>query len=419
MAPKNPTLRELRFGTLDASEEATYDPRLLIDGYFDYREAAYGIASGDVWFLLGIKGAGKSAVLEHLRLTWADHWDRFIDVWNLQDFPVANVSSISSGEKTNLARAQASWQLILLLRVLDSLGADEGINASPDYWSMMSSLRKAGIVGSKLKTRVLEWSSARASLTLPFGEVSIDRAPRHLTIDELLSLIHSALRTARTASQHIIALDGLDQFFFEADEEWSSLAGLTYAVAAINRFFRSLDLRITIVAAIRSDIYDVLPAPDANKLKPHTVLLDWSANGIGAGNQLWELVTSKARVDHPELSDLIRTYLSTPICVGPHTSISEYFLDYTRLLPRDLIALLNILQQVKPGSGQVSEGFAKTTVRRYSEEYFQGEVFNSLAGVLPAGKSRQIASFRLSWTSLVPQSSEHFRGRVRDRGFGL
>ena len=35
----------------------------------------------------GPKGAGKSAVLEHLRLTWADKWDRFITSGTLQHFP--------------------------------------------------------------------------------------------------------------------------------------------------------------------------------------------------------------------------------------------------------------------------------------------------------------------------------------------
>lgn len=57
----------MRFGQLDASQEAVDDPDLLVAGFFDYREAAYGIACGDTWLLLGPKGAGKSAVLEHLK----------------------------------------------------------------------------------------------------------------------------------------------------------------------------------------------------------------------------------------------------------------------------------------------------------------------------------------------------------------
>ena len=85
--PKPPPLRELRFGQLDARQEAIDEPDLLTAGFYDYREAAYGIASRQTWILLGPKGAGKSAVLEHLRLTWADKWDRFITSGTLQHFP--------------------------------------------------------------------------------------------------------------------------------------------------------------------------------------------------------------------------------------------------------------------------------------------------------------------------------------------
>jgi hypothetical protein len=394
MVAKFPSLRELRFGSLDAAEEAIYDPHLLKEGYFDYKDAAYGIGAGDVWFVLGIKGAGKSAVLEHLKLSWADQWDRFIDVWNLQDFPVANVSLMRTGETTNLARAQAAWQLILLLRVLDLLDGDQGLSASYEFQDLLRQLKKERLVGDGLRGKVIEWSTTRFTVKFPFGELGIDKRPAELSVEGLLRRIQGTIKSVKTDSQHLLALDGLDQFFFDADEEWSALAGLTYAIAALNKFFRTLRLRITIVAAIRSDIFDVLPAPDANKMKPHSVVLDWSEKGIGAGNQLWQLVTAKARVDHPEVPDIVKTYLATPIYLGPHTAISEYFLDHTRLLPRDLVALLGYLQQVKPGSGQVTEQAAKDTVRRYCDEYFQGEVFNSLAGVLPTGKARALSSFR-------------------------
>lgn len=70
MVIKLPPLRELKFGELDASQEATLSPNLLKDGYFDFRSAAYSIASRGAWVLLGPKGAGKSTVLEHLSLTW-------------------------------------------------------------------------------------------------------------------------------------------------------------------------------------------------------------------------------------------------------------------------------------------------------------------------------------------------------------
>ena len=172
-------------------------------------------------------------------------------------------------------------------------------------------------------------------------------------------------------------------------------------MASVNKLFREAGQRISVVAAIRSDIFDVLPSPESNKLKPHTVRLDWSPNGIGSGNLLWELVSAKARVGRPELrKSVTETYLSEPIQIGPHFSIPEYFLDNTRLLPRDLIALLNVLKDIHGGTSSVKQDESRDCVKQYAQEYFVGEVFNNLAGLLPGEASRKIPAFKDALQSL-------------------
>src|ERR1022692_4190592 len=103
--PKPPPLRELHFGQLDAAQEAIDQPNLLLEGFYDYREAAYGISAGEVWLLLGPKGAGKTAVLEHLRLKWQSQWDRFFVYWDLRTFPVTDVTQIQTGQSPGGSRA--------------------------------------------------------------------------------------------------------------------------------------------------------------------------------------------------------------------------------------------------------------------------------------------------------------------------
>ncbi len=125
--PKQPPMRELHFGQLDAHQEAIDEPELLLAGFYDYREAAYGIATGATWLLLGPKGAGKSAVFEHLRLEWQARWDRFLTIWDLRDFPVNDVTQIRTGQSPGAARAQAAWEFLLLLR---SMGPCAGTRPS-------------------------------------------------------------------------------------------------------------------------------------------------------------------------------------------------------------------------------------------------------------------------------------------------
>lgn len=395
---KPPPLRELHFGHLDASLEAVEEPELLTAGFYDYREAAYGIAARRVWLLLGPKGAGKSAVLEHLRLEWDPRWDRFFSSWDLRTFPVNDVTRIQTGQTMGAARAQSAWEFLLLLRIFDSLAADEGVRGGPEFDALLAELRRAGLIRSDLKTKLVEWSSKWTfRLNLKLVEVGTEREEGEATTPlEVSQVLRRALERVETTSQHVVALDGLDSFFFEAEDEWTSLAGLMHAIESLNRFLRGTHLAVSVVAGVRSDIFDVLPSAELNKLKPHSVHLDWSALGIGAGNHLWRLVEAKAAVGRPEVAKrgLIKTYLAQPVHIGPHAEMTEFLLDNTRLLPRDVVSLMTFVQQAHPGASPVTEAHAKDAVQRYSEEYFEGEIFDNLAGVLEAGSARKLAAFR-------------------------
>ena len=392
---KPPPLRELHFGQLDAAQEAIDEPQLLLEGFYDYCDAAYGISAGEVWLLLGPKGAGKTAVLEHLRLDWQQQWNKFFVYWDLRTFPVADVTQIQTGQSAGGSRAQSAWEFLLLLRVIESLSKDEGLTANQEFTQLCSALHKAGLVNADWKTKVVEWSKISAKFSLPVAELGVELVNSTVGPLQVGAILKRILGTVRTSSQHVIALDGLDSFFFESEDQWTSLAGLMHAVDSVNRLLRSEGLRISIVVAVRSDIFDVIPNAESNKLKPHIVHLNWSALGIGAKNALWKLVTAKASVFRPEVKDIVKQYFDSKVSIGRIPwDMPEFFLDNTRLLPRDLVALLGYIQQAHPGSTQVSQEHAIDAVRKYSEEYFVGEIFNNLAGVLPDRSARKVSSFR-------------------------
>ncbi|UPK75699.1 hypothetical protein MU582_03380 [Nocardioidaceae bacterium SCSIO 66511] len=396
MPPAKPTpLRELHFGHLDANMEAVEQPELLRAGFYDYLEAAYGIAARRTWVLLGPKGAGKSAVLEHLRLEWLDRWDRFFVWWDLRSFPVNDVTRIQTGQTPGASRAQSAWEFLLLLRIFGSLAEDEGINAPREFYTLRDDLQRQGLISTDWRAKVAEWSSLTVKIKLKVVDVTTSRTTvKSATPLELCSILKAAIARVETTSQHLVALDGLDSFFFETEDELRSLAGLMHAIESINRYLRGLDSRISVVAAVRSDIFDVLPSAELNKIKPHSVHLDWSALGIGAGNKLWSLVESKAAVARPDLKNLVKTYLRGPVDLGPYTEVSEYLLDYTRLIPRDLVSLMGYVQTSHRGSTPVTSDHAREAVKSYSEHYFEGEIFDNLAGVLPYGNERKLSAFR-------------------------
>jgi hypothetical protein len=389
-----PPFYTLHFGQIDAVQEAIDQPDLLTVGYFDYREAAYGVSSLRTWALLGPKGSGKSAVLKNLELSWAERYDRFFTNWNLGTFPVNDVANIQTGQSLGGSRAQAAWEFLILLRVVESLDSDNSLTCDDSFRKMSRGLREGGYINDNWLAKVAKWTTTKLKFDAKVvgAEANIDSDS--ITPLEVSGYLKKQISSATTENIHIVALDGLDSFFFEAADEWNSLAGLVQAVYQLNTDFRSWNSPISVVLAIRSDIFDVLPGPEVNKMKPYSVYLDWHARGIGSKNNLWRLLTAKASVNRPEVTDIVKQYMQTPIGIGPHTEMAEYLLDNTRLLPRDAVALMGYIQRSYKGLKGITENSAKNAVHAYGEEYFIGEIFDNLAGVLPSSKATQLSSFK-------------------------
>lgn len=400
MSPKDqPRFRELNFGDIDAAREAIDDPQLLLDGYFDYRQAAYGIETKYLWLLLGPKGSGKTAVLEHIRLKWERSPDRFFTLWDLSGFPVNDVTDIATGQSKGASRSQTAWEFMLLLRLLSSLSDDQGI-WSPDgsFNKFISGMKRLGFLTSDWVGAVTRWRLDSITVDAKVlgggarrGSLANGSAMNPL---ELTSYMKDVIAKTHGESQHKIALDGLDSFFFETSDEWASLAGLIQAINSLNKWFGERDLPYSFVAAVRSDVFDVLPGPDLNKMKQNAVHLDWNAGGIGRNNGLWNLVTMKAAVGKPTVKDVVKQYLGSETRVWVYPDIPTPILDHTRLLPRDVVAAMKLLQLEYGGSGLVPEANAKRAIKRYCQEYFVGEIFDNLAGILSPAKARNLASFR-------------------------
>ncbi|MEY9853503.1 energy-coupling factor transporter ATP-binding protein EcfA2 [Leifsonia sp. EB41] len=410
---KLPRLGDLDFGRLSAADEASISPELLKSGYFDFQQAAYKIALGHAWLLIGPKGAGKSASFEHLALLWESSPMKFLSRWELGSFPVADVTTLKVGSQPGPTASRAAWEFLLLLKVFESHMRDNGAAYGADITRLRSELTAAGLIeGPDLKTRFVDWSKSTVKfnvLGLGAEGAVADSAATAMQVTEILK---RGLSTIRTNSQHLLAVDGLDSFFAQSDQQLESLAALVDATAGVNAFLNSLNLRSSVVLAIRSDMFAQLPSTDSAKMTDHAIELDWSRGGMSEGNELWTLINTKARAsvlpsfEGRPLKDVRSGYLNTPIGIGAYDKIPQYFLSHTRLLPRDLIALMTELKGLHTGSGQVTEQTARETVRLYCETYFIREITNGLSKVLPGASANKVSTFIDALSTL---QNRHFR----------
>ena len=390
----------LDFGLLDAQHEAREHPEMLSAGYFDFRSAAYRVAQGEAWAVVGSKGAGKSATFEHLKLLWDPQPDKFLLEWNLGSFPVADVTQIQIGGSPGPTNTRAAWEFLLLLRLFASLMRDQGAEYPTALVTLHKSLVAGGLIdGPDLRTRFVDWSKSTLKINIMGSGVDASVSQSDITALQLAQILRAALMRAHSGSQHVLAIDGLDSFFAQSEEQLESLGALLDATYDLNGFLRDSGLRMSVVLAIRHDMYAQVPSTDSAKLSDRAIELDWSRNGLGNGDELWDLVNTKVKASIPPsfdglaLGDVRKAYLSTPIGIGPHSYMPSYLIAQTRFLPRDLIALLNEVKAVHPGSGQLTEDNAKQAVRQYAETYFVREVSNGLSRVLPGPSAVKVRTF--------------------------
>ncbi|TFB88230.1 hypothetical protein E3O44_06030 [Cryobacterium algoricola] len=403
---KYPQLRNLDFGRLSASEEARVSPDLLLSGYHDFQQAAYRIARGTAWVVVGPKGAGKTASIEHLDLMWRTDEMKFLEKWDLASFPVADVTGLQIGTQPGPSSTRAAWEFLILLRIFESLVGDMGITFQGNVVQLTKDLAAAGLIqGPDLRTKFFDWSQTTVKFNVGFVGVDSGKDSGATAI-QIVEILRVAISSMATDSRHVLAIDGLDGFFAQSNQQLDALAALVEAAAGVNAFLEGTKTRSSVLLAIRSDMFSQLPSTDSAKLGDHMVELDWSRGGTGHGNELWSLVNAKAQASvHPSfegrpLKDVRTAYFESPIGIGPHSSIPAYFLSHTRLLPRDLVALMTEVKGVHGGSSQLTEANARESVRRYSETYFIREVGNGLARVLPGASATKVAAFIESLTTL-------------------
>lgn len=410
--PNYPKLSDLDFGNIDARTEASSSPNLLVDGFYDFENAAYRIASGDGWVLIGPKGSGKSASFEHLALKWGSVPNRHLTRWELASFPVSDVTTLQVGSSPGPSSTRAAWEFLLLLRIFDSLINDQEAKVAGSEARLHRALIEAGLVGEPdLRAKLFDWSKTMTRFRVPSANQGDAVDSVELTALQLIGDLHRAIGNVRTPSRHILAIDGLDSFFVQTDAQHESLGALVDATYEINSFLAGISLSSTVVIAIRNDMFERIPSTDSAKLGDHAIELDWGRSGKGTGDELWDLVGRKAKTSVREsftgsaLGDMRKAYLANDIRIGRFTDIPTYFLRYTRLLPRDLIALLNELKKVHGGNHQVSENNARAAVRMYSETYFIREVTNGLSRTVADVSQDQVNIFMDSLRAL---SSRYF-----------
>ncbi|VFR77640.1 hypothetical protein RAN3_0507 [plant metagenome] len=386
----------INFGYASAQQEGSRAPDLLIDGYFDLHKISENSFKSANFLVLGYKGAGKSAVSERLKLLHQNDSDVFLTNIDLGDFPYATFSNIVPGTEAPQARYPTAWSWILLIHLLSSLERDAGLEI-PDKDSFdqtMSSLRGMNLLPIEgLPSLVRTSTETKLNLQIPpFFSGNHKHQTSQIDVPFYVDNLKRLLLNLRTASRHLLIIDGLDEIVTNQSAQWDSLGALIFEANRLNTSLASNGLNAKILILCRTDIFELLDGANKNKIRQDSAMeMDWYSNPSSPDqSRLVSVANLRAKIALGRDVNVIEEFFPSKI-FGKKTSL--LLLDNTRHTPRDFLQLLKMIQNSCQEGGLNGDNI-RNGLRRYSIEYFMPEIIDELQGYVTSNESKEF--FRLA-----------------------
>lgn len=384
--------KDIEFGFADASTEAHERPELLIDAFY-HSEIADRMWSDRYFLLLGLKGAGKSAVAWRLQLEASGAPQKFAKILELQDFPFAQFAKVQVEMNDQKARYVESWKFFLYVNLLFIVMQDQALDKSsvPTIDNLLKGLAEIGVLPSDNLTAMVTKSKRRRFKTgvSKFVSVGMENESELVPSQQstLIQQLESVLTSLRSESEFRIIVDGLDDYLSDEGQTFAILVALVHAVKRINELLRNSSLDAKVILLVRSDLYDSFSDSNLNKWKrDYAIKMEWyDETGSASDSRLFQLVNLRATLSVGQEVKVAERWL--PACIDGQP-VEKYLLDLTRHRPRDVIQLFNELKRSSV-SGRLSVEQVREAETAYSREYLLDEMNDELAGFIDQDLARK------------------------------
>lgn len=404
-------IKDVDFGRLDAES----DPKLR--NYFVDTGIIDRIGRGERQFVIGRKGAGKTALFQHpdaiiggshvVKLDFSDYaWESHKAIVQL-GMPIENAYT-ASWIFTFLVAACRKW--------MTSVHPEVAKKAKETYLKIYGPEEGGGGISDILfdkakRIRKLEGPALGDTVKTGSIEISDKAAGSHLAIaanawnQKLYELADDLYKTRPIT----IFIDRLDDGWDASPEMKGMLAGAIKAA-------RTLNLRFTgkrppaVVLFLRSDIYSYLDFNDKNKIGADIEYVDWD------NQTLLSIANARIAQSIPVKKENAWEAVFSPKQMRQRAYISNYILKRTMRRPRDLIAFCIFCREaaVKKGHSIVETEDVYDAELAYSRHIYdelRDEMHKQIPHYAELFKALNIigyARFNLkTWEQAVTQANPH------------
>lgn len=364
-------VKELFFGFNDAENFKRKEHKALFAKFFTKTNNLNDLLLSHKYFLIGDKGTGKTALAVYL--SNSDYKGFNSKLVYIRETEYQKFVAMKKENQLTLSDYQNIWQVILLLLISKQL---ENYEKDDVLFSKFSKFRplKTAIEEFYKKAfspeiiyalNFVEDSKRAAEILSEYFTVGAEKKTSESFSESRLQInllyiqkkFETAIESLKLENNHIIFIDGIDirPRNIDYEEYLECIKGLVNAMWTLNNDFLSnikgSKGRIKIVVLIRPDIFASLGLQNQNnKIKDNGILLDWRTTYPQYRNsEIFKMIDNILSSQQPELRELGESwdhYFPYQTSSKKRTEDSFVsFLRFSMFKPRDIISMLNILQE--------------------------------------------------------------------------
>ena len=370
-------LEEVSRWKIDAADETTAR-------YFVRFPHVAKIESGDVSFVIGRKGTGKTAIAEYLDSL--NRFNIFSKALSFDGFPFNLLYNQKDDTYTYQSQFTTIWKYIIYSTVCSLMVDNEAIEPSSRRLlakTLKPSFQQAlGKTVASLTGRSLGVSLAGAGFN--FGSQKAPSNP--LTMPEREQALERFVLEHADSSTYLLLFDALDNDYVELGvkedlEKYLSLvSSLFKAVSHVRNTAAKHGKNLFPVIFIREDIFELLKSPDKNKWLDRSALLSWTSAELES--MIEQRLVLSRQYAYPSAAPTSRGSSDFFDFSGVYyvrgrsaenISYVEYMLRSTSFRPRDIVLYVREAARCALDSGRACVGTRdiRNARRVYSRYYIQ------------------------------------------------
>lgn len=380
------------------------------------------LTNGEKYFVIGRKGAGKTAIADYIDNISAPNV--FSKKISFKNFPFNELYSFINESYTSPNQYITIWKYVIYSTVCQLLASNESIDSA-----ISASLKKlyGDNTEKRLNKLIEKWTATSFNLEVlgvgGGGERTRTETPSWV---EKAEILEDVVVKYSDEAKYFILIDELDEnytVFPNEDDKKRYFDLITSLFKAIQDIKNSLgeEKQIFPIVFLREDIFNLIVDPDKNKWHDYIIPLKWDIAKIR--NMLKHRLSVVCKTRFKTFDDAwTAIFLDETIAIGKRRekviSTFDYISRLAQLRPRDYIEYIRECAELalKRGESKVSGQIVKSNNKDYSN-YLLNEIrdeahsalpeFDSVIALLPIIRKQVFSSaeFKMAFNNAVEKGN--------------